>query len=77
MTARALAKAVESRFQSAASLSAELRSVAAMLDVRTGEHSGDFLLPVDDEADRTPAAVWLAGLAGVAAVAALLWWLAR
>jgi serine/threonine protein kinase len=77
ITQRALAKPVESRYQSAASFSAALRSVAAALDVRTGEHSGDFLLPVDDEADRTPAAVWLAGLAGVGAIVALLWWLAR
>ena len=77
ITARALAKPVDARFQSAAAFSAALRSVAASLDVRTAEPSGDFLLPVDDEADRTPPAVWLAGLAGVAAVAALLWWLAR
>lgn len=78
ITARALAKPVEARFQSAAALSAELRSVLAVLDMRLGEHSrDDFLLPVDDEADRTPAAVWLAGLAGVAAIVAVLWWSVR
>ena len=75
--ARALAKPLEDRFQSAAALSAELRSVAAVLDVRSGDHSGEFLLPVDDDVDRTPLAVWLAGLAGVAALAGIVWWLAR
>jgi serine/threonine-protein kinase len=77
ITARALAKPVDGRFQSAASFSAALRRVVAVLDVPAPEHSGDFLLPVDDEADRTPLAVWLAGLAGVAALAGVIWWLQR
>src|SRR5215207_9495896 len=54
---RALAKPVESRFQSAASLSAELRGVAAALEVRSPAKTDDFLLSVDDQADRTPTAV--------------------
>lgn len=73
---RALAKAVEGRFQSAASFSAELRSVAAALDARAPSQSGDFLLSVDEEADRTPLAVWVAVTAGIATVGAILWWLA-
>lgn len=72
---RALAKTVEGRFQSAASFSAQLRSVAAALDVRPDDRGGDFLLSVDDEADRTPTAVWIAGGAGVAAIAAVVWWM--
>ena len=72
---RALAKTVEGRFQSAASFSAQLRSVAAALDVRPDDKGGEFLLPVDDEADRTPTAVWVAGGAGVAAVGAVVWWI--
>ena len=74
---RALAKPVESRFQSAASFSAELRSVAAALDVRPDQLGGDFLLPVDDDADKTPTAVWAAAAAGVATLGAVLWWLVR
>jgi len=74
---RALAKPVESRFQSAASFSAELRSVAAALDVRPDQLGGDFLLPVDDDADKTPTAVWAAAAAGVATLGAVVWWLVR
>lgn len=77
ITARALSKTLEGRFQSAASLSAELRSVTAVLHVRSDDDHGDFLLPVDDEADRTPAAVWIVGVAGVAALTGLIWWLQR
>jgi serine/threonine protein kinase len=69
---RALAKDLEHRFQSAASLSAELRSVALALDVRSDERSGDYLLPVDDEADKVPLAVWIAAIAGVVVLAALV-----
>ena len=74
---RALAKPVESRFQSAASLSAELRSVAAALEVRSPDKTDDFLLSVDDQADRTPTAVWVAGLLGAATVSAVVWWILR
>ncbi len=74
---RALAKPVESRFQSAASFSAELRSVAAGLDLRPDQHGGDFLLPVDDDADKTPTAVWAAAAAGLAALVSVVWWLMR
>ena len=74
---RALAKPVESRFQSAASFSAELRSVAAALDVRSPDKTDDFLLSVDDKADRTPTAVWVAGLIGAATVSAVVWWILR
>jgi serine/threonine-protein kinase len=74
---RTLAKDLENRFQSAASLSAELRTAALALDVRSDERSGDYLLPVDDEADKVPLLVWIAGIGGVAVMAALLWWTVR
>ena len=74
---RALAKPVEGRFQSAASFSAELRSVAATLDARAPDQSGDFLLSVDEDADRTPPAVWIAAALGVATLGAILWWIAK
>ena len=71
---RALAKDLQVRFQSAASFSAELRKVAAALDVRVERHTDDYLLPVDDEADKVPAMVWVAAGGGVAILAAVLWW---
>jgi serine/threonine-protein kinase len=77
ITVRALSKPVENRFQSAASFSAELRSVAASLDVQVPDQSGDFLLSVDEEADRTPTAVWVASLGGVATFALVVWWIVR
>jgi len=74
ITARALAKDLEKRLQSAASFSAELRRVVPALDSRPEERGGDYLLTVDDDADKVPAMVWLAGLAGVAVLAAAVWW---
>jgi serine/threonine protein kinase len=71
---RALAKDLEVRFQSAASLSAELRRIASSLDVRPEPRAEDYLLTVDDDADKVPAVVWFAGIGGLAALAAALWW---
>ena len=47
--ARGLSKDPASRMQSAVSFGAELRSVAAMFDVRAGETVAGPLLPLDDE----------------------------
>jgi serine/threonine-protein kinase len=61
------------RFQSAAGLAAELRSVAAIIDVRGGV--GD-----DDEPQESAASVTrvlLIAVAIIAAVAAVAWWLTR
>jgi serine/threonine-protein kinase len=71
---RALAKDLQTRYQSAASLSAELRRVASALDVRPEPRVEDYLLTVDDDADAVPAIVWVAGAGGVAVLAAALWW---
>jgi eukaryotic-like serine/threonine-protein kinase len=71
---RALAKDLQTRYQSAASLSAELRKVASALDVRPEPRVEDYLLTVDDDADAVPAIVWVAGAGGVAVLAAALWW---
>jgi serine/threonine protein kinase len=46
---RALSKDLDGRYQSAASFGAELRSVAAVLDLRAGEPSPADLMPLDDE----------------------------
>jgi serine/threonine protein kinase len=71
---RAMAKDVEKRHQSAASFSAELRSVGAMFDVRSGHLAPDDLLPIDDEPGT--GRWWAVGLIGAAALAVAVWWLA-
>ena len=70
---RALAKDVAARQQSAVSFAAELRSVAAILDVRAGETVPSSLIPLDDE--RTGAGKWWAAIAvlGGLGIAAWLW----
>lgn len=74
LVTRALAKDLQVRIQSAASFSAELRKVAPALDVRTLERDSDYLMPVDDEADKVPAAVWLAAAGAIAVLATAVWW---
>lgn len=71
---RALAKDLNARYQSAASMSAELRKVAVALDVRAEKHTDDYLLPVDDDADKVPAMVWIAGAGGLALLLGAIWW---
>jgi serine/threonine protein kinase len=73
---RALARDLSQRQQSAASLAAEFRSVAAMLDVRTGdavEPSG--LLPLDERPDKAATRLLLTALGAAAGAAAFVWWL--
>ena len=73
--ARALTPDLAHRQQSAASLAAELRSVAAMLDVRTGDSaSSSALLPIDDSPDRNAAGLLAGALVAAAAAAAGVWW---
>jgi serine/threonine protein kinase len=73
MLTRAMAKDLDARQQSAASLSAELRSVAAVLDVRAGDTQPGELLPLDDEGSGLK--WWAAGAAAIACAAAAIWWL--
>lgn len=72
MLARAMAKDIAARQESAASFSAELRSVAAVLDVRAGDARPVELLPLDEEASGLQ--WWLAGAAAIALGAAAVWW---
>ena len=74
VTLRALAKDLDQRYQSAVSFAAELRSVAAKLNPRAAERNSDYLLPVDDDADKVPASVWIAGAGAAAVIVALIWW---
>ena len=72
---KALSPDITHRQQSAAAFAAELRSVAAILDVRSGDTSEpSAVLQIDDTPDRN-AGVVLAGTLFVAAVAAAaVWW---
>lgn len=77
--ARAMAVDPQDRQQSAASFAAELRSVGAVLDVRTGEAvRAPDVLPLDDTPDRNASLLLTAALVvAAAAAAAAWWWLAR
>ena len=68
--ARALSKEPSSRLQSAVSFGAELRSVAAMFDVRAGESVPSSLLPLDEDGGGT--GKWWA-FGGVVLAAAAAW----
>ncbi len=70
--ARGVHKNVEHRFQSAASFSAELRRVGAVLDERAGE-SGPRELLIDEET--AGSGKWWAIAAGAALLAAVGWWI--
>jgi len=73
--ARALTPDLSNRQQSAASLAAELRTIAAVLDVRTGDATApSALLPIDDTADRNAAGLLVGVLLAAAAAAGIMWW---
>ena len=57
---RAISKGLDARYQSAASFAAELRSVAAVLDVRSGETAGGELIHLEE--DRRGGPAWIAVL---------------
>jgi eukaryotic-like serine/threonine-protein kinase len=80
IVARALAKKPDDRYEAAATLAAELRSVAAMLDVRSGEAEPATAAPPrmvrrPPRKSRTPIFVGLVALALVTAFVAM--WLLR
>jgi eukaryotic-like serine/threonine-protein kinase len=70
---RALSKDIDARQQSAAALSAELRSVGAVLDVRAGEDGPHALMPLDEE-DGRGAGFWIGLFLVVTIVAAGVWY---
>jgi serine/threonine protein kinase len=73
--ARALVPDLNERQQSAAAFAAELRSVAAVLDVRTGDAiASSGLLPLDDTPDRKASGLLAGALITAAAFAAAVWW---
>jgi eukaryotic-like serine/threonine-protein kinase len=70
---RAMAKNIEARQQSAASFSAELRSVGAVLDVRAGEDGPHELMPLDEPEGRG-AGFWIGLFLVVMIAAAVVWY---
>jgi serine/threonine protein kinase len=75
VVARATVKPVDLRYQSVASLSADLRRVEMAMDLRTGDAAPRDLLRLDDEPGR--AGTWWAVAGAVAAIAALAWWVLK
>lgn len=72
IVAKALAQNVDRRYQSAATLAAELRSMTAMLDVRS---DATDRVPVRPRPRRRSAGGWLVLAVAVAALAAAAWFL--
>lgn len=72
---KSMAKEIDGRPQSAASFSAELRGIGAMLDVRSGMAGPSELLPIDD--DPGSSATWWVAAVAIVGVAGLAWWLFR
>jgi len=70
---RALAKDLATRQQSAVTFAAELRSIAAMFDVRAGETVQPALLPLDDDGGSSAKWWMLAAVIGAAGVGIWFW----
>ena len=76
IVARALAKSLDQRYESAVTMAAELRSVAAILDVRSEVSEAAGAPPVVGPARRRSAGLWLVMVLLAAALgAAVVWWL--
>jgi eukaryotic-like serine/threonine-protein kinase len=73
IVSRALAKSLEHRYDSAATMAAELRSVTAILDVRTSASEPSGTMTVARPRRRSPAG-WIILLALLVALAAAAWW---
>jgi eukaryotic-like serine/threonine-protein kinase len=70
---RGMSKGLDTRPQTAAALAAELRSISAALDIRSGDLRPATLIPF--EADPRP--VWPWGVGAMAVVGVLGWWIWR
>jgi serine/threonine-protein kinase len=73
IVARAMAKSLDQRCESAAALAAELRSVAAILEARTV--SLQPAIPL--EPNRRSSAAWVVAVIALAAITALVWFATR
>ncbi len=76
--AKGMAKNIEQRYESAALFAAALRSALSRLDEDApGGRNDDYILPIDDKADRVPPLVWTAGVGVVVILAAVVYWALR
>jgi TolB-like protein len=73
VVAKALAKSLDQRYESAAGLAAELRAIGAILDARSNA-SASLPHPSAFAPRRRGAGPWIAALVVVAAMAAAVWW---
>ena len=76
LLARSFLKDISHR-PSIAEFSEGLHASRAELDATSRPGDPTFQLPVDDEADRLPPAVWAAMVTGLAGFAAIAWWSLR
>ena len=74
VVARALAKSLDSRYESAATFAAALRAVSATLDVRTGVAETTTRVSAFTPRRRRSPGPWIAALAVLTIVAAAGWW---
>jgi serine/threonine-protein kinase len=72
---KALSKGADNRYQSAATLAAELRSVAAILDVRSGDREPPTLAPVRPRPARV--GLWITAALILATIVGLVWFATR
>jgi len=75
---KALAKSVDDRYESAATLAAELRALGAILDVRAEvEEAAPSAARRPTRSQRRPGVGWIVAVLVLAALAAILWWYRR
>src|SRR5947209_14446461 len=74
VVARALAKSFDARYQSAATFGAELRSIAAILDVRTEATEAVRVVPASRRRAGRGVGAWIVPAIVVGALAAVVWW---
>jgi serine/threonine-protein kinase len=74
VVARAMAKDIDKRPESAASFAAELRRLGATLDAREGQPPRTELLPLDEERG---SGMWWGIAVVLGAIGAVLWWVLR
>jgi serine/threonine-protein kinase len=75
LVVRATAKEIDRRPETAVTLAAELRRIAAALDARAGDPPRTELLPIDEEP--AGSGMWWAIAVVLAAIGGVLWWVLR
>lgn len=73
LLAKAMAKDLESRYQSAATLASDLRHIVTLIDTRAGDKGPTQLIPLEEERRSGP--LWAA--AALVALGVAAWWFFR